>query len=70
MILKTHDNYAIGVKKNQMGLYKQAGALTAQGQAISGRFTGLAKNKGRIERGGASVSNAVQEIGKGWTGLK
>lgn len=55
---------------NQRKLYEQIDTAFSDERKITGRFSGLIKNKGRTERREVMASQEVAEISEGWVGLK
>lgn len=70
MITKSGNNYLLGVKGNQPGLYEQIQANTAQAGAIVDRHLSLERNRGRIERREVCVSDNLAGISPEWAGLR
>ncbi|EHQ25107.1 transposase [Mucilaginibacter paludis DSM 18603] len=68
LIIGTNNDYMIGVKKNQKGLYEKIAALTSDTAKVCSKFVELEKNKGRTERRSVCICPAPEEISKAWIG--
>jgi len=69
-IIVSHNDYLIGVKKNQPRLYKQIASTLADINNQSSSYTTLEKNKDRIELRHTKVSNVIEGISEDWIGLQ
>ena len=68
VIIKSCSHYVIGVKKNQLKLYRHIKGLTSQTPVSS--FCDIEFNKGRLERRVVRVFNLSPEITSVWKGAK
>jgi predicted transposase YbfD/YdcC len=59
----------IGVKKNQLKLYRQIEQITSIPENIMSRHSEWELNKGRLEWREVSVSSCLSGISSGWKGL-
>jgi len=70
VIINSKNDYLIGVKKNQLGLYKQIEQIFSIAQQHSSSYTTIELNKGRLESRRIVTSNTLDGISKEWKGLK
>ena len=70
MIIDSKNDYLIGVKKNQLGLYKQIEQIFSIAQQHSSSYTTIEVNKGRLESRRIVTSNTLDGISEEWKGLK
>ena len=70
MIIKSENDYVIGVKLNQPKLYKQILKTTSDKSKISSISEISEKSRGRLETRRVSISNDLSGISKEWIGLK
>ena len=70
VIIDSHNDYLIGVKKNQPTLYYQIKAIIADKDKHSSSYIALETNKGRSELRHTIVSNCTDAISKDWEGLR
>lgn len=70
MIIDSHNDYVIGVKKNQPTLHRHIVMIFADKTNQSSSSTTLEINKGRTELRHTMVSNNIDPISKDWKGLQ
>ena len=69
-IIDSHNDYLIGVKKNQPVLYHQIREIFTGTENQSSSYTTLEINRGRTELRHIMVSNSVAAISPDWKGLQ
>ncbi len=70
MIIKSGNNYVIGVKLNQKILYTQIEQAMSDKEQISSAYIEMEVNRGRTELRRTVVSDCIEGVDKGWEGLK
>lgn len=70
VIIQSGNDYVIGVKLNQKGLYKQIEQVMSDKEQVSSSYIAIEMNRGRAELRHIVVSDQVKKVSKDWVGLK
>lgn len=70
MIIKSGNDYVIGVKQNQKKLYRHIEQVMCSKDMISSSYIEMEVNRGRTELRSICVSDFTEEVTGNWAGLK